>query len=451
MKKPNVLWIFGDQLRAQALGLNKDPNVRTPEIDRLAQEGVHFNSAVAGTPWCTPFRGALLTGIYPHRSGIRGNHDGLPESIPTIAHSLKANGYRTCWIGKWHLAGRNQGNAESVEEPSKDSLRIIPNHRRGGFEDWFAYENNNKPFDCWVHTDREDSTTESFRVPGYETDGLTDLLINWIEKRTRTDDEKPFFAALSVQPPHSPYEAPAEDLRRHPANSILFRPNVPDVGWVREQAGRELSGYYAAVERLDWNLGRIREALDRLGIKEHTYIVFFSDHGDMHGSHGQFRKSCPWEEAIRIPFIIGGPDRLPGVSAVTDALINHVDIAPTTLGLCGIPTPGGMEGYDYSGIVTGRVHRKQQEAPDSAYLSLVVPSNVRDGMDRPFRGIVTRDRWKYVVLEQQPWLLFNLNDDPYEQVNLAHIRRYHHIREPLHQRLLQWAAHTEDAFPFPTL
>lgn len=445
-KAPNVLWIFGDQLRAQALGHRGDPNVATPEIDRLALGGVRFTDAVAGTPWCTPFRGALLTGKYPHQSGIAGNHDGLPEQLPTIAHTFREHGYRTCWIGKWHLDGRHRPGLDFSTEAGKDPRRIIPPERRGGFDDWFAYENNNKPFDCWVHTDRDGSSASS-RLPGYETDSLTDLLIDWIDQVASAGEEQPFFASLSVQPPHSPYEAPEADMRRHPPETIRFRPNVPDVGWVREQAARELSGYYAAIERLDWNVGRIRQALERRGIAEHTYIVFFSDHGDMHGSHGQFRKSCPWEESIRIPFIVGGPSRPVGVAGTTSVPLNHVDIAPTTLGLCGIRKPDGMAGCNYAPLVQGGT--LSAACPDSAYLSLVAPSNVRDGMDRPFRGVVTQDGWKYVVLEHQPWLLFNLNDDPYEQVNLAHLRRYREQRESLHRRLLQWASDTEDAFAFP--
>lgn len=447
--RPNVLWIFGDQMRAQATSAAGDPNVWTPELDRLAAEGAHFVRAVAGTPWCTPFRGALLTGRYPHQSGVRGNRDSLPPDARTIAHSLRAYGYRTCWIGKWHLDGKRQDETEAsgTAQPVGDSRRIIPPERRGGFEDWFAYENNNKPFDCWVHTGRSNGF-ESFRVPGYETDGLTDILLDWMGERVREDAEKPFFAALSVQPPHSPYDAPDEDVGRHPPGAIRFRPNVPDVPWVKEQAARELSGYYAAIERLDMNVGRIRRGLEQLGIAERTYLVFFSDHGDMHGSHGQFRKSCPWEEAIRIPFVIGGSPLPAGrEGAVCDYPLNHVDIAPTTLGLCGIPQPEWMVGYDYSGVVTGRL--PEREPPDSAYLSLVVPSNVRDGMDRPFRGIVTRDGWKYVALEHQPWLLFDLTADPYEQVNLAHVRRYHSLREPLHRRLEHWIADTGDRFALP--
>jgi arylsulfatase A-like enzyme len=168
----------------------------------------------------------------------------------------------------------------------------------------------------------------------------------------------------------------------------------------------------------------------------------------MHGSHGQFLKTSPWEEAIRVPFIVGGlHPRYEGHGGRPDAIINHVDIAPTTLGLCGIDAPDWMAGFDYSGVrLPGR---PQREAPDSAYIQSVIPTGHADSIDRPWRGVVTRDGWKYVALEGQPWLLFNLNEDPYELANLAHNTRFAQGRRRLNQRLAQWIADTGDAFRLP--
>ena len=170
----------------------------------------------------------------------------------------------------------------------------------------------------------------------------------------------------------------------------------------------------------------------------------------MHGSHGQFLKTSPWEESIRIPFIIGGHiPRYANKGGRVEVPINHVDIAPTTLGLCGIDVPAWMEGTDYAGY---RVRdREVVNEPDSAYLQLVVPTRHGDSVDRPWRGIATRDGWKYVVLEGQPWLMFNLNEDPYEQVNLAHNTRFAKQRRVLHERLARWIAETGDAFALPVL
>jgi arylsulfatase A-like enzyme len=461
MKKPNVIWVFGDQMRAQAMSHRGDPNVSTPNMDRLASEGVSFSNAVAGTPLCTPFRGALITGRYPHRSTVPAHNHPISPDAQTVAHAFRENGYRTCWIGKWHLDGARLHELDWSKRENRDKYRIIPPERRGGFEDWWAYENNNEPFDCWVHTDRKDGTSESYRLPGYETDCLTDILIEWMKERVTNHKEQPFFASLSVQPPHDVvgnlYVAPEEYMEKHSPSSIELRPNVPPVKWVTDIARRDLPGYYAAIERLDWNLGRIRQALDELGIADNTYIVFFSDHGDLHGSHGQFRKTAPWEEAIRIPFIVDGPGRKHGRAANIDCPMNYVDIAPTTLGLCGIEKPEFMDGYDYSPLILKEFGLSMvkgdsiDDLPDSAFLTLPVPPGDPETVDRPFRGIVTRDGWKYIVLEGQPWLMFNLNDDPYEMVNLAHNSKFKTKRKLLHDRLVRWVTETEDQFLLPEL
>ena len=327
-------------------------------------------------------------------------------------------------------------------------MHIVPPERRGGFDEWLGYENNNSQWDCWVHGGTGDEAVH-YRLPGYETDALTDLTIARL-RGLAAPNQPPFFLTLSVQPPHDPYVAPEEWMRRHTPGGIQFRPNVPDIPRVREQAGRELAGYYAMIENLDWNVGRIRAALDELGLAHNTHLIFFSDHGDLHGSHGQFRKTAPWEESLRIPFIIGGHiPRYAHQSGDTPLLLNHVDIAPTTLGLCGIDQPDWMQGTDYSG------HRLRGSAtaalPDSAYIQAPVPTGHGDSLDRPWRGLVTGDGWKYVVLEGQPWGLYNLNEDPYELANLAYNTRFRFERRRLQDRLAAWISDTGDAFPLPEI
>ncbi|HML48910.1 MAG TPA: sulfatase-like hydrolase/transferase, partial [Clostridia bacterium] len=212
---------------------------------------------------------------------------------------------------------------------------------------------------------------------------------------------------------------------------------------------RSLAGAYAMVENLDHNIGRIRKALDRLGLTDSTHLLFFSDHGDMHGSHGQIHKTSPFEESIRVPFLISGGSTHYGVGAGmrTDCPVNHVDIAPTSLGLCGLPVPEWMEGFDYSGLRL----RRDDSGPDSAYIQSVIPTRHAHSVDRAWRGLVTRDGWKYVCLERTPWLLFNLNEDPYEWANMALNTAYDGVRKRLHDRLRAWIADTEDAFDLPEI
>ena len=436
----NLIWIFGDQHRAQALGLAGDANVSTPNIDALAAEGVTFERAVSGSPLCCPYRGSLLSGRYPHKA-VPGHQMQLSPDLFTIAQPFKAAGYSTAWFGKWHVDGFQ-------EREGRAAFHQIPRERRGGFDTWIGYENNNAQYDAWVHGHRGAEEVELQRLAGYETDALTDVLIEHI--RGQAQGDTPFFASLSLQPPHDPYVAPPEAMGRHSPGRIELRANVPPVTRIVERARRELAGYYAMIENLDVNLGRVVSALREEGLYDDTHIVFFSDHGDMHGSHGQFRKTAPWEESIRVPCVVGGGRRYEMKSGTrSDAPINHVDMGPTALGLCGIEVPDWMPGTDYSH------HRLRKVAsgvePDSAYLQLVVPTGHGDSVDRPWRGIVTRDGWKYAVLEGQPWMMFNLAEDPFELVNIAHNTAFRVERARLQKRLAEWIDETGDVFTLPEL
>jgi arylsulfatase A-like enzyme len=464
--RPNVLWIMCDQMRAQATGYVGDPNVHTPNLDRLAAEGVNFTRAVSGSPLCSPFRGALVTGRYPHCSGVAGHDFAMPNDTRTIAHAMREAGYRTGYIGKWHVDG-NRPDLGLVGQPTGRN-RLIPPERRGGFQDWCAYENTNRPFNCLVHTDTsavaasladatvtaEESGMVQFRLPRYETDALTDILIDWLRERhaASAGQRQPFFGVLSVQPPHNPYTAPAETMAHYSPAQIELRANVPPIPAIVEQARRDLAGYYAAIERLDWNIGRIRRTLDELHLADETWIVFFSDHGDMLGSHGLWHKTAPWEECLRIPFLIGGPNREHQFSYRTNLPMNHADIAPTTLGLCGISPPSQMQGTNYApalldtGAGNEAVNLLPADLPDSAYTGIPVPTGHPNSVELPWRGVVTGDGWKYATFLHHPFMLFDLNTDPYELVNLAHEPTHAARRRALHDRTVGWAEDTGDPF-----
>ena len=440
MPNTNILWILGDQLRAQALGFAGDANVSTPNIDTLAAGGITFLNGVSGSPLCCPFRGSLLSGLYPHKA-VPGHQMQLSTDLLTIAQPFKEAGYSTAWIGKWHLDGFQ-------ESEGRAAFHHVSRARRGGFNTWIGYENNNSQYDTWVHGHQDDDELEIQRLGSYETDALTDLFITHI--KAKSQQKIPFFACLSFQPPHDPYVAPPEWMKGHSPGQIKLRLNVPPVNRITDRVRRDLAGYYSMIENLDWNFGRIVKTLHDHGLYDNTHIIFFSHHGDLHGSHGQFRKTAPWEESIRIPCVVGGGRRYEMKSGMrTDALMNHVDIGPTSLGLCDIKVPYWMPGTDYSHL---RLNKKASSIePDSAFLQIVVPTGHGDSVDRPWRGIITRDGWKYIVLEHQPWLMFNLLEDPYELANLAHNSVYHIERRHLQDRLTEWIEDTGDVFAIPEL
>jgi arylsulfatase A-like enzyme len=449
-ERPNIIWIFGDQHRASALSCNGDRNVSTPNIDRMAVEGIHFPNAVAGFPLCCPYRGALLSGRYPHHC-IPGHEHPFPDNMPTIARPFNEAGYETAYFGKWHIDGFKESNGRAA-------FHTVPKHRRGEFRTWIGYENNNSQFDCWVHGHAADgSDVPHYRLPEYETDALTEMFLEFLEDRVDADDagkattNEPFFAVLSVQPPHSPNMAPPEWMDRQKPGEIKLRPNVPPCDSVLDQARVDLAGYYAQIENLDWNVGRVLQLLMDTGLRENTYVFFFSDHGDMMGSHGHFAKNSPYEESIRVPMFVSPPTPCYARPnrGLSDAVINHVDMAPTSLGLAGIDVPDYMEGTNYAWHINFKGDPENE--PDSAYIQQVIPTGHGPSPDRPWRGVVTRDGWKYACLEGQPWMLFDLNDDPYELRNLALYAHAKDKRRELHEKLKQWIERTGDEFELPEI
>ncbi|MBL8294064.1 MAG: sulfatase, partial [Bryobacterales bacterium] len=444
----NVIWILGDQFRAQALQSNGDPNARTPNLDRASINGITFSNHVSGFPLCCPFRGSMLTSRYPHHC-VPGHEYPLPEGQKTVADVFNANGYHTAYFGKWHLGGFHERFNDS---DGRAAFFITDPARRGGFQTWTGYQDNDSQWDCWVHGGAGPNAFH-YRLPGFETDELTNLLIGYLKDRTverkASPVAKPFFAVLSVQPPHGPYVAPERFMANYNPERVLLRPNVAHVPRLEQQVRRDLAGYYAMIENLDWNYGRVVQTLEQTGMLQDTHIFFFADHGDMHGSHGELTKVWPFEESIRTPFIISGgqPRYQPWRDGRLPVVSNHVDIAPTSLGLCGISKPDWMEGADLS-------HRRVSKPatnpePDSAFLQCVIPLLHPDMPNAPYRGVVTRDGWKYVCFENRSWLQFNLNDDPYEEINLAQLNRYRAERKKLIARLRQWVADTGDRFAIP--
>lgn len=402
--KKNVIWLFSDQHRAQAMAHQGDPNAHTPNLDKLAKEGITFQNAFSGCPWSTPFRGTLLTGKYPNHAVYRTPMH-LDKNIPLITDTLKENGYLTAHFGKWHLYGHN-------------SREFVPRDERGRYDVWIGYENNNAQYDSWVHGHdiwgRDDKVTDTEKLAKYETDALIDKAIEFLVKRPKN---KPFFLVIAVQPPHNPHIAPPETMAKYNEDSIELRINVPPVERIEKQSRKDLAGYYAQIENLDYNIGRLLDAMKRLKLLDNTHFAYFSDHGDCHGSHGYTRKSSPWQEAVRIPCIFR-PAGITVKEHVANAMFNSVDFAPTTLGLCGIDTPEWMEGTDFSNYILGTPAKPNE--PQAVLLQHIYPKDF-SCLDRPWRGIVTNDGWKYIVVKDQPIMLFNLNEDPYELNNMVYL------------------------------
>ena len=428
----NVLFLFPDQMRAQAMGCMGNPDVKTPHLDRLASEGLLFRHHFANSPVCCPARAIILTGKYAHTNGMIANDLRLRESETSMAELFAEAGYRTGFVGKWHLDG-------GPRQPGW----IPPGARRQGFEFWAANEVSHAHFDTHYFRD----SPEPIPVKKFESEAWTDLGIEFL--RETRQDSRPFFLTVQMGPPHDPYLAPDEYMAMYDPEAIELRPNfagdtadrdLEPNPYVATPGRKEIAAYYAMVTAVDEQVGRILKELDDLGLRERSIVIVSSDHGDMLGSHGARLKRKPWEESIRVPGIVRHP--LAGAGRETDALFSHVDIAPTLLSLCGIAPPDEMQGSDLSAVILG----ESDSGPDAAYFQIFGPF-LAGGVERGWRGLRT-ERHMYARTREAPWVLYDLESDPYELANLAEDPEAAELRERLDEELAGWMERTGDSWDY---
>ena len=406
MKTPHIVQILSDEHYGGAMTHAGDPNVRTPNMDRLAAEGASLSRAYANCPICTPSRGTIFSGRHAHAGPVQYFFDVFKPTSPSSATILRDAGYHTAYFGKWHCGVVRDQRPSSVRDHPDEwahQANRTPEHYRAGFQDWYGFEVINAPFDSFYYQNNE---SDPRRMDGYQTDVLTDLAIEYLESYK---GEKPLYLVLSVEPPHFPLEAP-DAYERFDPHELEVRENFEDTPEMR----KELATYYAMVENLDWNIGRLMAVLDREeAFREETLTIYVSDHGDFMGSHGLIkRKEHPQEESIRVPALFHFPGTIPA-AIESDALFGLVDLLPTILGLAGVDIPEHIQGVDFSPGLRGEAF----DGPDAQLIEM--SGNPRWNLDfLDWRGIVTRD-WKYAFYETGHELLFNLVDDPCELNNLA--------------------------------
>jgi arylsulfatase A-like enzyme len=428
--RSNVVFIFADQMRGMDMGCAGNDEVATPNMDRLAGQGTMFGRAYANCPVCTPSRAMLLTGRYPLSNRVIANDLPLPDNMPTVGETFKESGYRTGYIGKWHLDGVPR------------SKWTPPGPQRHGFDYWAAY---NCSHDYFRPEKYFTDSPEPVEVEGYEPVVQTDLALEFISQNSA----EPFCLFLSWGPPHDPYPmVPEEYKEMYDPERLTPRPNSRAISPGSNELAqgleprRTLADYYAAITALDEQLGRIMDHLESEGLAESTILVFTSDHGDMLWSQGKMKKQLPWEESIHIPFIIRHPGHIPS-GEVEDSLLGSVDMAPTLLSLAGIEAPEGMQGKDLSGIAKGEA----ADAPDSVFIMdlVVVDESRKQGLPE-WRGVRT-SRYTYARLRDHVgWLLYDNEEDPFQLTNLVDDAEYEGVRKQLDAELDRWLRRTEDDF-----
>lgn len=422
-KKPNIIIVLADQWRAQATGYNNDPNLvgKTPNLDALANTGVNFRNAISVTPVCTPYRAALMTGKYPTTTGMIFNDIQLPESEVTMAEHFKASGYKTGYIGKWHLDGMGRFN-------------FTPPNRRQGFEYWKALECSHD-YNNLVYY--EGSNKEKKYWQGYAPQAETKDAISYIQNNAI--DKNPFLLVLAWGAPHFPHAtAPLEYQNQFPIENIILRGNVPES--MKNAAKKESVGYYAHILALDQCIGDLRKAIQEAGISDNTILVFTSDHGEMMGSHGVSPrlKQVPWAESVKVPFLLSYPARFGNKKMEVDAPINVTDVLPTLMSLAGLPVPRGIDGENMAHVMANPKLKKDKAA-------LVMNVSPFIGNVSEYRGIYTRQH-AFVKTIDGPWFLFDHSTDPLQMNNLVNKPGYQKLQMEMEKVLRKELQKANDDF-----
>jgi len=402
-KSPNVVVLFPDQLRAASLPLYGEHQIETPNIDRLAAGGVTLENAISNCPVCTPARAMLVTGRHPQTTGHLINTTKTRHDEISIADAFAHRGYRTGWVGKWHL---HTGAWPAIDRMPMQPDWVPTGRDRLGFDYWRAYNQHMVFFDGFVH--KGDWNYE--RWNGYETEGLLDYAFEFMDESA--DD--PFLLFLSPHPPHYTPEKFAPDEYYDGVPDVPVLPANVDDTWGADTP--EMYRHYLAMIRaVDVMVGRVLDELDRRGLADNTVVVLASDHGTQGGAHGvhPWLKKHPYEESIHIPGIV----RYPGViepATRTDALFGMPDWFPSLCGLAGVPVPQTVEGLDLSAAWRG------EPVSGNDGLLLMNFSKFYDwfGDGQEWRGIRT------AAGSYTEWLdgrreFFDLDADPLQQRNLA--------------------------------
>lgn len=423
--KPNILFLFADDQRADALGCSGNTYIRTPNIDKIAESGVRFsNNYVMGGHHgaiCAPSRAMLMSG-----KSLFHVYDKL-EGVHTMPMHFAENGYETFGTGKWH----NGANTFEASFQKGDNVFI------GGMADHYQVP---------CRTLGPDRILSEPVKKGFSTDLFADAAIGFLSNYAGGIREKPFFCYVAFTAPHDP-RSPRKDYIGMYSNGSIPLPgnfkalhpfefddlNIRDetlAPWPRtpEIIQESLSDYYALISHLDNRIGDIIETLKKQGLFENTIIVYAADNGLAIGSHGLLGKQDLYEHSMKVPLIISGPG-IPK-NEVRDALVYLYDIFPTLSDICGLPATKGVDGKDFTQVLMG----KEKEVRSSLYTAY-----------RNTARAVRTNEWKLIRYPQRNYSqLFNLKNDPLEIDNLAGLPEYKSKVDELLALMNEWHTITND-------
>ncbi len=420
-RRPNIVFILSDDHRWDVMSCMRHPVIKTPNMDRLAKEGVRFSNAFVTISLCSPSRACFLTGKYAHLHGVQGNFTPFPTAtMTTFPQILKKAGYETAFIGKWHMDSQDE---------------VQP-----GFDRWVGFKAhgvyNNPVFNI---------DGQHVRQKGYMTDLLTKYATDWLKQ----DHKAPFLLYLAHKAPHAKCVPAERDAKLYSSDPIVPPASSTDPltgkpEWEKEwpsvakngmlQKGKEVyeetvRNYYRTINGVDDSIGQVLETLKQIGQLENTIVIYCSDNGYYLGDHGMWDKRSAYDESLRIPFLVRFPKMVkPG--RVEDRMILNVDLAPTLLDLAGVPIPSDMQGTSFRPLLEGKP-AKWRDAFLYEYFA-----------EKPYPEVpsmvgVRTTRWKYIEYPGDGINaeLYDLKDDPTELKNLAQDPAYAKKVEEMKARL----------------
>lgn len=414
--QPNIIFILTDDQRYDEVGF-LNPVLETPNMDRLAAEGVHFANAFVTTALCSPSRASILTGMMMHNHGVIDNNRPLPAGLTLFPAALQQAGYQTAFVGKWHMGGR-------ITEPREE------------FDYWVSFpgQGTYNPTNAMGRTTQLTVNDETVPQQGYITDELTDYALRFLDGR---NPARPFFLYLSHKAVHSNFEpAPRHADQYADAEITLGSPPAADADvpmWVRNQRNswhgdefpyhsnlplREYKRqYHRALSAVDDSIGRLQDWLAAAGLTENTVVILMGDNGFLFGEHGLIDKRNAYEESMRVPLLVSAPGRY-DAGQVVEEMVANIDIAPTLLTLAGATVPDHYDGKSFAALPAGTgtpstVPPWREELTYEYYWEFNYPHT-------PTTFALRTDRYKYIqyhgVWDTEE--LFDLHADPGERVNL---------------------------------
>ena len=463
--RPNILWICTDQQRFDTIGALGNSKIRTPNIDKLISEGVTFTRTYSQSPVCTPSRAAFMTGRYPRTARCRQNGAQIPSDEILVTRLLAENGYDCGLSGKLHLSPC-QGR---VEKRINDGYRKFhwshhpgPDWQENEYIQWL--ESKGQSWDKLYHRKRGEPVVAGIPTEFNQTTWCAEKAIDFLSEKRNG----PWLMSVNTFDPHHPFDPPAEYLERyHPDDvpSPSYQPGELDnktefqridhqgaygghgMSFVKlsdYQRRQVVAAYYAMIELIDAQVGRMLQALEDTGQSENTLVIFTSDHGEMLGDHGILLKGPYFYEcAVHVPLIMRWSKRFPA-GLQSDALVELMDLAPTVLEACGQPVLDRMQARSLMPICTGQTDPHKHR--DQVYCEYY---NAMAGHNHSAHGTMIFDgRYKIAVYHgRNEGELYDLETDPHEFNNLWYDSEYTELRFDLMKRCFDASVFTLDPYP----